>query len=117
MHEHAKSPNGRTAFEHRNKISSFRVLHRATEIHLVGLQNQSLGWDEYSSEAIRPPHVEHDFFVDKQFVVQSKVVAVGIELFVVKWLDPDITAQPSFNFRTAENHETPAAPVNPAGRK
>ena len=55
-------------------------------------------------KAVRPAHVEHDFLVRQQLVVQPQVVAVGVELLLVERIDDDVPVQPRPNLVAAENH-------------
>ena len=107
VYEHTEAPDGGATFEHGHEIAGFSVFHGAAQIHLVGLQHESFGGDNDATKTVGSPHIQHNFFVDEQFVVKAKIVAVGVELFVVKGFDPDITAQAGFDFGAAENHGTP----------
>jgi hypothetical protein len=54
--------------------------------------------------AIRLPHVEHDLFIDHDLVVQREVIAVGIEVRLIKRVDDDVRAEMLLNLVARENH-------------
>ena len=77
--EQPQPADRRAAFDHRHEVVGFGPLDRPAQVELVRLQHQPLGRNRHAADAIGLPHVEHDLFVDHQFVVQREVVAVGIE--------------------------------------
>ena len=64
--------------------------------------------DGEASVAILAFHVEDDFLVHQQFVVQAQVVAVWIQLILIERLNPDVATKSSLDFTAAQNHEAPA---------
>ena len=74
------------------------------EIELVRAEHEPLRRNLDPPHAVGLGHVEHDFFVDHQLVVQREVVAVGIELRLVERIDDDVGAQSLANRLAGENH-------------
>lgn len=72
---------------------SFCSLDGPGEVELAWLQDEAFGGNDVPPVAIRPLHIEHDFFVDQQFVVQAEVVAVGVEEAFVERLNDNIVAE------------------------
>ena len=52
-----------------------------------------------AAEAVGPAHVEDDFLVRQELVVQAQIVAVGIQLRFVERIDDDVATQPRPEFR------------------
>ncbi len=55
--------------------------------------NQSFFRDFNAPVAVRGFDVQHHFFVHKQFVVQSQVVAIGVQLGFAKRIDLDVRSK------------------------
>ena len=67
----------------------FRPFDGSSEIELAGLQHHTLGRNDVPPIAVRPTHIEHDFLVHDQFIVQAEVVAVGVEQLLIERFDDD----------------------------
>ena len=74
---------------------------RAAQVQAVGIEHQPLGRNRVPPITIRPAHIEDDFLVRQQFVVQPQVVAVRIELLLDERIDDDVpdSAAPEFRCR------------------
>jgi hypothetical protein len=82
----------------------FGVLDGPSEVELPGAQNQPILGDSKPSETIGLFDIQHDFFVDKKFVVKGQIVAVGIAMLVCKWAYANVRSQSSAYLFTGKNH-------------
>src|SRR5262249_552702 len=68
------------------------------------VEDQAVFGNDVPPEAVRPPHVEHDFLVHQKLVVQPEIVAVGIELALIERVDDDIAAKLGLDLAAGEDH-------------
>ena len=104
MHEQTQPADARAPFDHRHQVMRFGPLDRAAQIQLVRTEDHSLGGNFNPPHTVRFPHVEHDFFVRHQLVVQRQVVAVGVEVPLIERIDDDVLPQLASNFVAGKNH-------------
>src|SRR5579863_5834753 len=112
MHEQSQPADRRAAFQHGDIIVSFGPFDRAAQVQLVGVEDQSVVRNHIPSETIRPPHVEHDFLVDEELVVQPQVVAVGVEPALIERVDDDVATELSPDLVAGKNHFDDAESAN-----
>ena len=62
----------------------------SSQIQLVRLQHETFFGNRVPTEPIRPVHVEDNFLVDQQFVVETKVVAVRVNLLLTERVNHDV---------------------------
>ena len=77
---------------------SLGPLHGPTKVKLVGIEYEAILWNRNPSDSITFSHVKHDFFVDQYFIMQGKIIAVGIEVLFIKGINNDILAKMGFYF-------------------
>lgn len=83
----------------------FGPLYGSAEVEAVRVEFQAFGRNFNPAKPIRLSHVENDFLVDQQFVMQSQVVAVGVQLGLDERFDNDIRTKPGVNLVAAQNHD------------
>ena len=105
MHEQPQPPDRRAPFDLRHEVVRHGPLDRPRQVQLVRVEHQPAFRQLDPPHAIGLRHVEHDFLVDHQLVVERQVVAVGIELRLVERIDDDVAAQAFANGLPGENHE------------
>lgn len=82
-------------------------LHRSSEVQLIRIQHEAVFRDRVASQPVRPPHVEHDFFINKQLVMQPKVVAVRVQQLLIERLDNDVLVELLLDLVSGEDHGQP----------
>jgi hypothetical protein len=68
----------------------FGELHRSAQVQLSRTQDQTFFGDPKPAESIGFFDVQNHFFINKKFVVQGQVVAVGIAVIVRKRTDANV---------------------------
>ncbi len=95
-----ESAQGRSCVQDRDEVLRFGVLDRSSEVEHAGLQSQTLGGDFDSAISVRTGRIENDFLVDEQFVIQRKVVAVGVQTRGIEGVNYEVFAHPRKQFLT-----------------
>ena len=89
-------------------VESFRPFDRSPQIQLIRVKNQAFGRNNVPTKSIWPPHVQYNFFVNEKLVVQAQVIAVGVQLPLIEWIDDDIFPQLRLNLVSGKDHENKA---------
>ena len=92
VHKKPQPADRGAALDHRHQIVRFGAFDGAAQIELIGLQHESLGRNLHPPHAIGLAHVEDQFLVDHQFVVQGQIIAVGIKPRGIERLENDVPA-------------------------
>ena len=100
VYEKPQPADRRTALDHRYQIVGLGPFQGSAQVELVGLQHEAFRWNRKTPHAVRLAHVQHDLFVDHDFIVQRQVIAVGIHLRLVERIDDDVAAQFTLDFMT-----------------
>ena len=79
VHEQTKPPDGGPPLNHGNEIFRFGTLDRTPQVQPMRLKYQSGFRNFHSPCAIGLFHVQNDFLVRHDLIVQGQVVAVGID--------------------------------------
>jgi hypothetical protein len=92
-------PSQRTsALNTRDEPMRFRVFAGSTKVQLAGVQGDAAIGNLHPSEPIGGGDIQHHLFVNQQFVMKRKVVAVGVESIWRKRIDNDLSAEMATNF-------------------
>lgn len=98
--EQSQSADGAAAFEHGDVFFRLGEFHGSSEIETTAFQDESVVGNDDPLGGVRLFHVEYRVGIDKQFVVQGEVVAVGVELGIVKRVDKNFRTELAFDFET-----------------
>ena len=101
----SKSSDRGSSFDHWNQVVCCRVFDGTSEVKPIGFEDESRFGNRQMTDPICLSHVQHNFFVGNDFVVKSKVVAIGIEIVWVKRVDFDIVPDTPFDFITGQDHD------------
>ena len=108
MDEQTQPAHRGAALQHGDESIRLGVLHRAAQIELVGLQQQSAFGDSQVLDGVLGFHVQGVGVIDQQLVGKAQVVAVGVELGRAKGLDDNVFAQVLFDLLAGQQHGGPS---------
>ena len=74
------------------------MLDRSTEVNLARAEDHPFVGNAEPAKSVWLFYVQNNLFVHKQFVVESQVVAVGIQAFLAKGSDANICTLPCPDF-------------------
>src|SRR5262249_30037409 len=94
----AEAADAGATFDLWDEVVRFGALGGAAEVELVGAEDKSFRRYDDAADAVRLGHVEDDFLVDHQFVVEGEVVAVGVERLGVEGVDLHVAAETGEDF-------------------
>ncbi len=75
----------------------FGILRSPPQVDLPWADDDPLFWNRNASIAVGMLGIKNDLFVNEEFIVQRKIVAVGVQALLVEWRDLNIAAQPPTN--------------------
>ena len=83
---------------------SFGSLNCTPEIEAVWLENEPGLGNNHPPDPIALSHVQNDFFVGHDIMVEREIVAVGVNVVGIVWIKLNVRAKVSSNFFAGKNH-------------
>ena len=84
----------------------FGTFDRPSQIQPVGFEDQTRFRNHHPTDSIAFSHIEYDFFVSYNILMEGQVVTVGIHVFRIERLNLDVGPQVPSDFCAGKNHDT-----------